>query len=413
MKFIYSLLIVSMLGLAAKASSASCAMGSMLVSDTIVFDLSQAEFTSVDAVTYMEFPIELRTPDASINAVDYWLQFDTNKLTYVSTTSTLSSLDVYSNFNTTSQFLSNTSSTTSISVYLPSYDPIMKLKFSLVYPCADISSEDFFTPTALINGIVSTFLVVDPGVESSIQITSGAVCAPAEVSFSYPSDINGQPITSYAWDFGNEATATGQTPTTVYTEEGTFPVTLQVSTDIGCTDTITTDVVVAPVPVAEFSNTYDDITNIFTFTNISTISTGTIAEYFWDFGDDSTSTAFETSHGYASAGFYAITLSVTSDLGCTSNMTHTVVAPIGITELENRTLLDIYPNPASSELNIRSSETMQVYIIDETGRRVTAEQRIGANQNAAIALDHLVQGIYIAVGNNGNEMVQKRFEILR
>ena len=96
-------------------SARACSdMASMTEIDTVVFNLDQATYSSVDGISYIDFPVMLYSEDPSVNAVDYWFQFDLNKLTYYSTTSALSALDVYSNFNSNNQYLSNTSSTTSI-----------------------------------------------------------------------------------------------------------------------------------------------------------------------------------------------------------------------------------------------------------------------------------------------------------
>ncbi len=61
------------------------------------------------------------------------------------------------------------------------------------------------------------------------------------------SDPDGS-IASYAWDFGDGATATGPTATHTYAAAGTYPVTLTVTDDDGATGTTTTDVVATDPP---------------------------------------------------------------------------------------------------------------------------------------------------------------------
>jgi hypothetical protein len=157
--FLIWLLVVTSQNLWAARSSE---LGSVTLNDTIVFDLSQATFVTENSVTYMEFPVLLNSLDPQINAVDFWFQFDLSKLTYVSTTATVGSFDVYSNFNSTNEYLSNTSSTSSIAVFLPLNVPIIKLKFSLVNPCDQISENDFYNQNALLNGIVSVSEFITP-----------------------------------------------------------------------------------------------------------------------------------------------------------------------------------------------------------------------------------------------------------
>ncbi len=61
---------------------------------------------------------------------------------------------------------------------------------------------------------------------------------------------------------------------------------------------------------------------------------GTIASYFWNFGDGNTSTSANPTHSYATAGFYTVQLTVTDNLGATGNasasVTITDIAGTGI-----------------------------------------------------------------------------------
>ncbi len=58
----------------------------------------------------------------------------------------------------------------------------------------------------------------------------------------------------------------------------------------------------------------------------STDANGTITSYAWTFGDGATATGVTAEHTYASAGDYALTLSVTDDDGATRTATVSVVA---------------------------------------------------------------------------------------
>lgn len=391
------------------------AMAALTPLDTITFDLSQSEFSTVDGVSYIEFPVILRTDDLVINAVDFWFQFNLNKLTYVATTSTVSTLDVYTNYNNNNQFLSNTSSTTSINVYLPVYVTIMKLKFSLNDPCADILDTDFYAPTALLNGVVSSYLFVPmtDSPETAIEIsTPEPYCPGSDIAFTYASEANGQPITDYAWDFDNGQTASGQTVSGSFSSEGTFTVTLEATTENGCVHTYTTTVQVQAAPIINFSSAYDPDLNIFNFTNQSTISNGTIVSYFWEFGDGQTSEDFEPQHGYASEGFYDVTLTAVSDLGCESSFTTTLEAPVAILELRSLGgALSLYPNPASQNISLTSSRAMRYYVVDDLARRVSEEGYIGVNQTVVIPLEDLAAGLYTVVGYDQHEITHVRFVV--
>ena len=58
--------------------------------------------------------------------------------------------------------------------------------------------------------------------------------------------------TAYDWDFGVYGTSALTNPNVVYTEEGTFPVSLTVSNVFGCVDNAVSEVSIHPSPDAWF-----------------------------------------------------------------------------------------------------------------------------------------------------------------
>jgi gliding motility-associated-like protein len=60
--------------------------------------------------------------------------------------------------------------------------------------------------------------------------------------------------------------------------------------------------------------------NSFDFNSTSTISSGSITNQLWDFGDGKTSSGVSVNHSYFSPGTYQVKLIVTSDLGCSDSL---------------------------------------------------------------------------------------------
>jgi gliding motility-associated-like protein len=144
------------------------------------------------------------------------------------------------------------------------------------------------------------------------------------------SSIDGT-IVKWAWDYGDGKTDnfTNGVPVInhIYTTAGTYNVVLTVTTDKGCSHTITTAIVVNPLPVVDFTLPEICLADAFAqFTDKTTIASGSITNYLWDFGDavnstalnPNTSTSKNPRHKYINTGVYTATLTVTSSSGCVS-----------------------------------------------------------------------------------------------
>jgi len=78
-----------------------------------------------------------------------------------------------------------------------------------------------------------------------------------------------------------------------------------------------------PNPDASFSSVDACLGLPTQFNENSTISSGSIAQWTWDFGDQGSSTQQNPSHTYASQNTYSVTLTVVSNLGCSDAFTAT------------------------------------------------------------------------------------------
>jgi gliding motility-associated-like protein len=135
-------------------------------------------------------------------------------------------------------------------------------------------------------------------------------CAPVEVSF-----IN-QSIgaDNYSWNFGNGDSSTAENPVTLYSEAGTYEITLYAKKDT-LSSIAQKSIIVNKAPLAAFE-VYPKETSIFDDIDLINRSSSNAVIYRWDFGDGETSDLYEPSHRYSSNGVYYISLSVWSETGC-------------------------------------------------------------------------------------------------
>ncbi|TXB67068.1 PKD domain-containing protein [Vicingus serpentipes] len=144
-------------------------------------------------------------------------------------------------------------------------------------------------------------------------------------------------INSYEWDFDGDGVIDNSTqnPNYVFTSAGSFNTELFVSSALGCKDSITISVNVNPIPVANFGLENVCLNTEGTFNDSSTVVSGSIASWDWDFQTDGTIDDNNQSptFTYLVAGVYNVTLTVTTDSACSN----TIVLPV-----------EVYPNPTAN-----------------------------------------------------------------
>jgi PKD repeat protein len=140
------------------------------------------------------------------------------------------------------------------------------------------------------------------------------------------SDADGQ-LTAYTWDFGDgTAAAITKDAAHTYGAASTYPVHLTVTDNDGATSDLTQSVLVhAPAnmaPTAAFTVSCAGLAC--SFTGVGSDGDGTVAGFQWDFGDGVQAATQNPTHAYASAGTYAIELTVTDDGGATGHLSQEV-----------------------------------------------------------------------------------------
>jgi PKD repeat protein len=144
-------------------------------------------------------------------------------------------------------------------------------------------------------------------------------CRDTAISFIDNSNPGNSTIVSWYWDFGNGTSDLLQNPSKLYGVSGFYDVMLRVVTDHGCRDSVTHLVSAHPLPSADFTFVNSCVDSAIVLTDISTVDTGSIVSWAWDFADGNNSAVQHPSHLYAVAGSYNVRLTVFSDKGCRSN----------------------------------------------------------------------------------------------
>ena len=139
-------------------------------------------------------------------------------------------------------------------------------------------------------------------------------CLYDSIPFTNLTNTYGDPA-SYYWDFGDGNYSTIENPKHLYNESGTYNVNLSVETSSGCTDTITREIEVYPVPTASFS--YEaDILQVNEPIEFTSLSSSDVISWLWDFGDNTTSNVENTQHIYNQEGNMNVLLIVTNNYNC-------------------------------------------------------------------------------------------------
>jgi gliding motility-associated-like protein len=190
-------------------------------------------------------------------------------------------------------------------------------------------------------GVYTVSLICNPGFVCADTFTSeiwiyntltagftyDAGCSGDAVSFTDASvSTEAGNIDSWTWDFGDGSTGTGANPDHEYAIGGSYDVILTVTTDKGCTSTISQAVDLLSGPTADFD--VDDVclNEEAMFSDETTFPAGvTLETWDWSFGDGNTSSNQNPGYFYGEAGTYDVTLIVSTNNGCEDTITQTIV----------------------------------------------------------------------------------------
>lgn len=170
--------------------------------------------------------------------------------------------------------------------------------------------------------------IVGPYANFAPDVLGG--CNPLTVTFSDSTATTAltNPV-NWSWTFGNGATSPLQNPSTTYTQNGAYDVSLLVTDSDGCQDSVTIpSLIEVTFPEPAFS-IVDSSTCAGALVEFVNSSAGVGMQFLWKFGDGTTSTDPNPLHAYprdqelpydSTDVFYDVTLIVTDANGCVDSI---------------------------------------------------------------------------------------------
>lgn len=155
------------------------------------------------------------------------------------------------------------------------------------------------------DSLTKTITVLDPNISVGIDIDS---CTNGTVNIL--ANTSSTNITSYLWNNGQVSNSIAPNSSGVFSVE--------VTDDAGCKAYDTMNLVIHEVPQASISALSSCLNNQSAVSDNSSISSGSITNWQWNFGDGNSYNTQNPLHSYSNDGTYNIQLTVTSNNNCTN-----------------------------------------------------------------------------------------------
>lgn len=169
------------------------------------------------------------------------------------------------------------------------------------------------------------FVSVNPLPGPSFTLTPNDGCTDLDVAINNTTAFD--PGDIYSWDFGNGNTSSSNAPGNetfiALANDSIYNITLIITTAAGCVDSITQNVTVHPLPLADFTILPDTVCAQETVGFLN--NSAGASTYVWDFGDGNTSPLASPSHSYTNPGNYTVQLIAFTAFNCTDTLELPVV----------------------------------------------------------------------------------------
>ncbi|MEJ7645841.1 MAG: PKD-like domain-containing protein [Chryseolinea sp.] len=193
-------------------------------------------------------------------------------------------------------------------------------------PAGTYLIEYIYTNASNATDTLTKDLIVFAAPQAVIDV--GNSCIDDVVTFyessSIPNNNLGGTIMSWNWLFDEGSIGSSGSvsePQYNYLNAGPKTISLEVITNQGCGNTVLKSIIIGKPPVADFTWTGYCKGDATKFADKSTSQFGSINGYAWDFGDGVTATTMNPAHNYGTFATYNVSLSVSTDAGCSSDTT--------------------------------------------------------------------------------------------
>jgi PKD repeat protein len=243
----------------------------------------------------------------------------------------------------------------------------------------------------------------------------------------------------FYWNFGDgQVSDQTNSPTSfhAYLDTGWYRTTMVAINTLGCStisDTLDVYVTTASKPSPVSSFTQNDTVQCLSFQNFNFINTSTlkgagwISKFTWSLSDGTFDTISNSLYGkkFAALGTYTISLTATTNLGCSNTSLRTVrVVPdslcvpivIGVLDWTKDVKIQLYPNPNQGaftlEIDKASNVDLNLRIIDVLGREVYRNVLPSNVKTYPIEVPEASGNYYLELSNSNGEKLRKSFVIV-
>ncbi|MCS7074318.1 MAG: PKD domain-containing protein, partial [Bacteroidia bacterium] len=160
-----------------------------------------------------------------------------------------------------------------------------------------------------------------------------------------------------------------------YSQSGTYYISQTILTNGWATSVAFDSIQVQPGPNVQFSSTFSCAGEPTSFTNQTTIQSGSITGYVWNLGDGTQSTQTNVTHTYANPGPIYVTLTATGSNNCSASLTDTIqvgIVPTAVFSVQ--TSCERTPVPLTDQSTAGTDSIVTRIWIPGTGDTIVTNQ---------------------------------------